>query len=344
MELNPVAVDLAKSVFQLSLADTKYRVQSRKRLSRAQFRKFICTQAPLHLVMEGCATSHYWGRFAQSQGHQVTLLHPNYVKPYVRRNKTDSADADALLRAVQDPELKPIPVKSEDHQALQSLHRLRERLKSTRVAHLNCARALLAEFGISLPKLCGEGRLVEAVEQVPELMRSALLNFIEQSKTLMQQLKGIDMQLTAFAKQDPICQQLLPMPSLGVTTVTAMVARVPDIHVFSRGRSFSNWLGITAREHSSGNTRHMGRITKQGDTYLRTLLIHCARSGLLLIRRKVAKEASLTRLERWAYQLEQRVGHNKAAVALANKQARIIWAIWTRGTVFDGNDAERFAH
>ena len=134
------------------------------------------------------------------------------------------------------------------------------------------------------------------------------------------------------------------MPSLGVTTVTAMVARVPDIHVFSRGRSFSNWLGITAREHSSGNTRRMGRITKQGDTYLRTLLIHCARSGLLLIRRKVSKDQPLTRLERWAYQLEQRVGHNKAAVALANKQARIIWAMWTRGTTFDGDDALRFAH
>ncbi len=141
MELNPVSVDLAKSVFQVSLADRQYRIQSRKRLSRTQFRKFICTQAPMQLIMEACATSHYWGRFAREQGHQVTLLHPNYVKPYVRRNKTDSADADALLRAVQDPELKPVPVKSEAHQALQSLHRLRERLKSTRVAHLNCARA-----------------------------------------------------------------------------------------------------------------------------------------------------------------------------------------------------------
>lgn len=343
MELNPVSVDLAKSVFQLSFANNRYRITDRKRLSRRQMHRFVITHEPVHLIMEACATSHYWGRLAQHHGHQVTLLHANYVRPYVRRNKTDSADADALLQAVQDHELKPVPVKSENHQALQSVHRVREQYKSTRVTYLNLVRALLAEFGIALPKGTGEARMREQVDAVPEMMRSALTDALDHAEQLKQQIKAIDRALSCYAAADPICQQLLPISAIGVTTATALVARVPDIHVFRQGRSFANWLGITAREYSSGGTRRLGGITKRGDTYLRTLLVHCGRSGLLMVRRKVAKDQPLTRLERWAYQTEQRVGHNKAAVAFANKLARVIWAVWSHNRVFDGNDANRFA-
>ena len=148
MKLNLVGIDLSKSVFQLSITDKRRRIVSRKRLSRSQFRRWLATNEPMHLVMEACGTSHYWGRTATALGHQVTLLHAKYVKAYVRRNKTDAADADALVRAVQDDDLMPVPIKSEAHQALQSIHRIREQWKSGRTSRLNEARGLLAEFGV----------------------------------------------------------------------------------------------------------------------------------------------------------------------------------------------------
>ena len=343
MELNPVAVDLSKSVFQLSISSHSDRTVSRKRLSRSQFYKWLVTQQPVDLVMEACATSHHWGRVALASGHQVTLLHPNYVKPYVRRNKTDAADADALLQAVRDPDLKPIAVKSEEHQALQSIHRIRERWKSARVASRNEARALLAEFGVSLPRNVSESQLLEAAGEVPVLLQKTLRTLINEVAALQVRLNEVDKVLAEYAKHNEECGWLLQINGIGVTTATAAVARVANIHGFKRGRSFSSWLGITCREYSSGSTRRLGRITKQGDRYLRTLLIHGARSALLAARRKAKSGQALSRIEQWALATEQRVGHNKATVALANKMARIMWAVWTRREPFNANDAQRFA-
>ncbi len=343
MKLTPVGIDLSKSVFQLSIADVRYRIVERKRLSRPQFHRWLVTSVPQRLVMEACGTSHYWSRVAQESGHEVVLLHANYVRPYVRRNKTDSADADALLQAVQDTTLKPVPVKSEQHQALQSLHRIRERWKSSRVANLNCARALLAEFGLSLPKMAGEARLREAAEQVPALLQLTVQALIDDCIALKARITQVDRELASYAKSDADCQRLTQITGVGVTTATALVARVPNIQAFSRGRGFASWLGLTCRESSSGNTRHLGRITKHGDRYLRTLLIHGARSALLAAKRKANNQQPLTRVEQWALHTEQRIGHNKATVALANKMARIIWATWSREENYNGNDALRFA-
>eukprot|EP00752_Nemacystus_decipiens_P017190 g15399.t1 len=293
--------------------------------------------------MEACATSHYWGRLAQSHGHKVTLLHANYVRPYVRRNKTDSADADALLQAVQNPELNPVPVKSVDKQALQSLHRLREQWKAQRVALLNMVRSLLAEFGTVLPRAVGEDKLAEPVESLPELMQASVRTALDQAKHCRANIRSIDQVLAHYAEHSVPCQQLLSINCIGVTTATALVAKVSDIHQFKRGRSFSNWLGLTAREHSSGGERNLGGISKRGDVYLRMMMIHCGRVGVLHARRKVYKAVPLTALEQWIYKTEQRVGFNKAVVALANKLARIVWAVWTRETVFDGDHRLRFA-
>lgn len=343
MKLNPVGIDLSKSVFQLSRADKRYRIVARKRLSRKQFQRWLATAEQAHLVMEACGTSHHWARVAQSHGHQVTLLHARYVKPYVRRNKTDSADADALLQAIQDPELNPIPVKDEHRQALQSVHQVRERWKSTRVAHLNAARGLLAEFGVCLPEAVATARLRAACEHAPELLRPTLEALIDDIEALEYRLKQIDQKLKHIAASDDHCQRLMQINGVGVTTATAAVARVPHIQGFKTGRSFACWLGITAREYSSGGTRQLGPISKQGDRYLRTLLIHGARAALLAAKRKRKHDKPLSRLERWALKTEARIGHNKATVALANKMARVMWAVWTRQTDFNGDDAMRFA-
>ena len=343
MKLNPVGVDLSKSVFQLSICNSHHQIVERKRLSRMQFRRWLATHDAVHLVMEACGTSHHWGRVALSCGHHVSLLHAAYVKPYVRRNKTDAADADALLQAKRDRQLHSIAVKSEELQAVQSLHRIRERWTSARVASLNEARALLAEFGVSLPKLIPESRLRNEICEVPVLLRDTLHSLIDECCLLRDRIKQLDRVLKDYAKHSKDCGWLMQISGIGVTTATAAVARVSNIHSFKCGRSFASWLGITCREYSSGSTRRMGRITKQGDRYLRTLLIHGARSALLAARRKASAGGTLTRVEHWAVNTEQRIGHNKATVALANKMARMMWAVWTRQCNYDGNDALRFA-
>lgn len=343
MDITLVAVDLSKSVFQVALADGQHQVLARKRLSRSQFHQFLAQHPPVQMVMEACGTAHYWGRTAAEYGHAVKLLHARYVRPYVRRTKTDAADADALVRADADLGLHPIPVKSVNQQAVQSLHRIREQWKRARTARINEARALLSEFGVVIPKGTGglSARLIDGVERVPVLLQATMRELIAEIGELGQRLAQIDRTLAQYAKNDATAQLLLGVSGVGVITATAVVARVSNIHAFKRGRSFASWLGITAREHSSGSTRRLGRITKAGDRYLRTLFIHGARSALLAARRKTAD--TLTRLEAWAVATEQRIGHNRAAVALANKLARIVWAVWTRQIPFNGNDALRFA-
>jgi transposase len=333
MNATTIGVDLSKSVFQLSLSNSAGRVVDRKRLSRAQYERFLAQQPAAEIVMEACATAHHWARTAREHGHDACLLHAQYVRPYVRRNKTDSADADALVRARRDPELKPVAVKSVDQQALQGLHRIRQQWIATRRQRINLARACLAEFGVSLP--AGTTgiirRLHEVVDRVPATLVAALTPILDEIGVLEERTKQLDRQLTLIAKAHPDVQRLLTIPGVGVIIATAMVGSVADIHRFQRARPFAAWLGLTPREHSSGQTRHLGRISKQGDAYLRMLLTHGARSALLLAHRQASKgEHTLTSLQRWVLELEQRTNHNKATIALANKMARIIWVTWTQ--------------
>jgi len=342
--ITTIGVDLSKSVFQLSLADSNHRIVSRKRLNRNQFSRFLATGEPVRLVMEACSTAHYWSRVAVQDGHRTKLLHAHYVRPYVRRNKTDSADADALLQADQDRELKPVPVKNEHQQAMQSLHRIRAQWKKTRTARINCAKALLGEFGVILPRGKKEMalRLRLAADDLPHPLQWSFHELIDEIVTLGNRLEQLDRDLTAQLDHEPDALRLSSISGIGVVTATALVGRVPDIHAFKRGRAFAGWLGITPREYSSGSIRRLGKISKQGDRYLRTLLIHGARSALLAAARAKAAGKSLTRLQRWALDTQQRIGHNKAAVALANKLARIVWAVWTKQQTFNGDDALRF--
>ena len=333
MNATTIGVDLSKSVFQVSLANAAGRILEQKRLSRAEYQRFLAEQPATEIVMEACATAHHWARTARTHGHLPYLLHAQYVRPYVRRNKTDAADADALLRARRDPELKPVPVKSIDQQALQGLHRIRQQWVATRRQRITLARGLLAEFGISLPTGASGivARLNTCLDQVPAVLVNGLTPVLEEISLLEARLKQLDRQLVGIAKANDNIQRLMTIPGVGVIIATAMVGSVADIHSFKRARQFAAWLGLTPREYSSGQTRYLGRISKRGDRYLRMLLTHGARSALLLAHRQATKgDQALTPLQRWVLDIEQRTHHNKATIALANKMARIIWVVWTR--------------
>lgn len=339
MQLNAVSVDLSKSVFQLSITNGVGKIVDRKRLSRTQFEKWLCKSDPVRLVMEGCATCHYWGRVARELGHDVKILHANYVRPYVRRNKTDASDADALIRADADHDLFPIGIKSEAQQALQLLQSIRSRWVKTRTASINEIRGVFAEFGVILSKGCGgfAGKVMAEMSRLPQLLHHAVEAVVDEILELNERIKEIDRQLKACVQQDETAKRLLTVPGVGPQVAVGTISRVPNMHAFKRGRSFSSWMGLTAREHSSGNRRKLGSITKAGDPELRVLYIHGARSALLAAKRKRASEMELSALESWALETETRAGHNKATVALANKMARIVWALYTKGTEFNGD-------
>jgi transposase len=343
MNTTTVAVDLAKSVFELAVSDVQGRVSERKRLSREAFSRFFINRPPCRIVMEACGTAHFWARTFQALGHEVKLLPPQHVRPYVRRNKTDRADAAALLEADRCGDILPVPVKSEDQQALQGLHRLRSGWMATRTARINEVRGLLREFGFDIPQ--GPSAVMERVppwladeeSKIPPALRKALSEAMAEIGGLDTRIDALEKQLRAEAKQRPAVQKLMAVPGIGLLIATALVAAVGGMEAFRDGRHLAAWLGLTPKESSSGNRRRLGRISKRGDPYLRTLLVHGARSALNAAALKLNAGKDLTRLQRWAVELAARVGHNKAATALANKLARIAHAVVRLGRDFDGD-------
>lgn len=336
MDATTVTVDLAKDVFEVVLANRAHRIVDRKRLTRRQFDAFINDlSAGTLVVMEACGTAHYWGRRCQARGAVVCLLPAQYVRPYVRRSKTDRTDAEALLEAHRCGGLHAVPVKTAEQQTWQALHRVRTQWQAARTARINVVRGLLREQGVVVP--AGAQALVTRVRAlladdttpVTDLLRETLQLVLEEVQALAARVHTLDHQLARLAKAHPVAPRLMQVPGVGVITATAMVGAVPHIHAFRRGRDFASWLGLTPRESSSGGRRHLGGISKQGDTYLRCLLTHGARAVLLTAQRTArTSPARVTRLQQWAVTLAARRGHNKAAIALANKLARIIWAVW----------------
>jgi transposase len=347
MNTTTVGVDLAKNCFQVAEADERFRVQRRDRFTRGRFARFMSNHPKCLVVMEACGSAHYWARQLQSMGHEVKLLPAQYVRAYVARNKTDAVDAAALIEASRNGELKPVPVKTVEQQGLQQLHRIREQCKSTRNARMNLLRGMLREYGIDVPVGINRGLATvrEALEIADNGIADAVRPYIEEVLQEIQQLregmKRIERSLLEASKEDEVVQRQLRNPGIGLLMATALRASVVDIQRFPTGRHFACWLGITAREDSSGLTRRLGPISKRGDAYLRTLLIAGARAVLHWA--KVAKKAGkpLDHLRVWALETEARIGHNKAAVALANKLARIIWATWKYERDFDGNWSTR---
>ncbi|MCW5620896.1 MAG: IS110 family transposase [Burkholderiales bacterium] len=338
-----VAIDLAKEVFQLSFADASLRVLAHKRLSRSAFAREFDNRVPLHAVMEACGSAHYWARRLQRLGHRVTLLPAHQVRPYVLRRKTDRTDADGLLEALRCEGLRPVPVKTPQQQGIQGLHRIREHHKAQRTAAINAMRGLLREFGITIPAGAAKVRpavlaaLEDGDNDLPMALRHAIAGLLEQVAGHTAAMQAIEASLAEFNARDTCSQRLQQAGGVGLLTATALSASLGEVDRFTSGRHFASYLGLAPREHSSGNRRKLGRITKRGDTYLRTLLIHGARANLrsALLARKRGTE--LNRTQTWALQLAERVGHNKAAVALANKTARRLWAAEHHRRAFDPN-------
>ena len=343
MNATTVAVDLAKDVFELAYADAGHRGIQRKRLRRSPFAREFENRAPLRIVMEACSGAHYWARRFERLGHTVRLLPAHAVRPYVRGNKTDRADAAGLLEADRCGSLIPVPVKTPEQQGVQGLHRIREHLKATRTATINLVRGLLREFGVVFATGASKLRpsvlaaLEDGGNELPMALRHSIAAQLDLVAALESEMAAIEQQLADFAERDARSQRMMQAPGIGLITATALSATVGPLDRFRSGRHFASWLGITPREHSSGNSRRLGRMSKRGDTYLRLLLIHGARSSLRSAAVRQKKALPLDRLQTWALDVQRRQGHNKAAVALANKMARRLWATERHGQAFDGN-------
>ena len=345
MDATTIAIDLAKHVFEVAVGNQPGRVVRRHRFSRTQFERFLREEPATHLVMEACGSAHHWARTAQRTGHRVTLLPSQYVRPYVRRHKTDRTDAEALLEAIRSGSIPPVAVKTVGQQELLALHRVRAQWMATRTARLNAMRGLLMEHGIAIARgartlLAQVGTLVATDEsRVPHRLREVLRLVCDEVRDLEARIQAVERELAAVAAQDTVMQRLMRIPGIGLLTATALVATVGHIHAFRRARCFASWLGLTPREWSSGGRRHLGGITKQGDVYLRCLLTHGARAVLLMAHRADHRGLPLTRLQQWALTLQRHRGHNKATVAVANKLARIIWVVWARDVEFTAGPA-----
>jgi len=334
-----VAVDLAKDVFELAVADERGRIVERKRLSRSQFPRFFENRVPGCVILEACGTAHHWARSLRALGHTVRLLPVQYVVAYRRRNKTDRSDCEAILEASRNHEIREVPVKTVEQQIIQQLHRVRTQWMRTRTNRLNIVRGLLRELGLAIPvgAEVAKRRAAELAESLPERLKPLIAALLAEIRDLEIRMADVETVLAHYAKGNPAVQRLTQVSGIGLLTATALAASVGDPAQFRNGRHLASWMGLTPREHSSGHRRHLGAISKRGDVYLRTLLTHGARS--VLVRAKQLEKAGkpLNRLQRWAVQLEGRKGHNKATCALANKLARMAWAVWRHQREFDGN-------
>jgi transposase len=332
-----VAVDIAKEVFEVGISDRPGRVVRRRRLARYEFLEFFAQLPAATVVMEACGSAHFWGRRIEELGHVVVLLPPQYVRPYVVRNKTDRTDVNGLLEAFRNEQIRPVPIKTVTQQVFGTLHRLRSGWLADRTRAINSLRGLLRELGFFIP----EGRkhvLPDAWEiihdpkrELPDALKPSLSSLCQEILSLSTRIEEIEAQLEALAKQVPVVARLRSVPGIGLLTATALYAFIGDVSRFPSGRHMASFLGLTPREYSSGLRRRLGRISKRGDIYLRMLLIHGARSILWHAKRMKNPD----RLRAWALRLERKLGHNKAAVALANKLVRITWAVWKHDRSFE---------
>ena len=331
MKDRTIGVDLAKNVFEIGISERPGHVAETLRLSRTKFLPFFVDQEPATVVMEACGSSHYWGREIGKLGHTVKLISPQYVKPYVQRDKNDRNDVKGLLEAHRNSALHPVPVTTVAQQQLTALQRIRSRWMATRIGRINTLRGLLREFGFIISVgarhvIPGATELIEDAEvDMPPVLREVFYEMCTEIRELEGRLQSVETPLQALASQTPAVARLRSIPGIGLLTATAMVGFVGDVERFRSSRHFASYLGLTPREHSSGNVRRLGRISKRGDVYLRTMLIHGARSLLWSAHRESITPSPL---QRWGLRIHEQRGYNKATVALANKLTRRVWAVW----------------
>jgi transposase len=324
MEITTIGLDLAKKVFQVHGVDGSGEVKLRKRLRRSEVVRFFAGLPPGLVAMEACATAHYWARELTALGHTVKLIPPNYVKPYVKRGKTDAIDAAAICEAVQRPSMRFVPMKSAEQQSALMLHRARDLLIRQRTMLVNAVRGHFAEFGIVAPQgirrvgelaalLIGEG-----APQLPQLAREVLIVLIGQLQALEERIAAIEAKVLAWHRGNEASRRLATVPGIGPITASAIVASITDIDQFQSARHFAAWIGLTPRPNSSGGKERLGRISKQGDSYLRRLLVVGEKNGSA----------------GWLKALLARRPARLVTIAQANKTARIAWAVLSRNTVY----------
>jgi transposase len=334
MEITTIGLDLAKSVFQLHAVDAEGAVVWRKKVRRGALLDTLAQVSPCLVGMEACATAHHWAREISALGHEVRLMPPAYVKAYLRRQKNDAADAEAICEAVRRPSMRFVAAKGAERQAVLVLHRSRELLVRQRTMLINAIRGHCAEFGLVTAQGVRGGRdLIERIGQadsmaLPAMAKAAMMLLFEQLQALVRQIHALNQRLLAWHRQDQTSQRLATIPGVGVITATALAASVTDPAAFRSGREFSASLGLVPRQNSSGGKDKLGRISKMGDRYLRKLLVVGATS---VVRR--ARTAD-TAAANWVRSLLERKPARLVTVAMANKNARIVWAVLARGETY----------
>ena len=334
MKIATVGLDIAKQFFQVHGVDAEGRVVLRKKLRRNQVASFFANLPPCVVGLEACCGSHYWVRVLSRSGHRVQLIAPQFVKPYVKSNKNDANDAEAICEAVSRPHMRFVPAKSVEQQDIQSLHRVRSRLVSSRTGLANQIRGLLAEYGIVLPQHVSQLRrglpllLEDATNELTPFSRRLFAFLRDELLSLEEKIKALDEQIASVYRASEPCQRIAAVEGIGPLTATALVAAMSDGKAFKNGRQFAAWLGLVPRQHSTGGKARLLGISKRGDTYLRTLLIHGARSVVSRASRKTDRRSQ------WIADKQRRLGTSKACVALANKNARIVWSLIAREEVY----------
>jgi transposase len=343
MEITTIGVDLAKNVFQVHGVDQRGKAVLRKQLRREQMVEFFAKLSPCLIGMEACGSAHHWARVLQGQGHTVRLIASQFVKPYVKSNKNDAADAEAICEAVARPNMRFVPVKSVEQQAVLAVHRARQGFVKARTAQANQIRGLLAEFGLVIPRGLWHihprvpALLERAADTLPLAFRHLIERLLGQLKDLDRQVAELEAQIQAWHRSSELSRRLEKIPGIGPLTASALVASIADARSFDSGRQLAAWLGLVPRQSSSGGKPTLLGMSKRGDVYLRTLLIHGARSAILAAQRKVGAA------DTWLGQLLKRRHPNVAAVALANKNARTVWALLAHDREFQPDYRPRLA-
>lgn len=326
MKIMTVGIDLAKNVFQVHGVNEHGKTVLRKQIKRDQVATFFAVMPQCLIGMEACGSVHHWARKLRSLGHDVRLMAPQFVKPYVKTNKNDVADAEAICEAVGRPNMRFVPIKDIEQQAVLSLHRVRQGFVKARTAQANQIRGLLAEFGLVIPQGIAHiaKRVPEFIEdernELPGSFRLLVQRLLEQLKGFDHQVHEIKNQIVAWHRANENSRKLAKMPGIGPITASAMEASLGDAKSFKNGRQVSAWLGLVPKQNSTGGKTVLLGMSKRGDSYLRTLLIQGARSMICAAQRKEISDS-------WLGRLLKRRNANVAAVALANKNARIIWAL-----------------
>jgi transposase len=337
MKITTIGIDLAKNVFQVHGVNEHGKVELKKQLKRAQLLPFFANLPASLIGMEACASAHYWARELQALGHEAKLMPPQYVKPYVKTNKNDAADAEAICEAVARPNMRFVAIKNAEQQAVLALHRARQRLVQARTAQANQIRGLLGEFGVAIPQgIAAIGKrlpdiLEDGENKLPGSFRHLLRVLQETLEHLQQQVDQLDGEIQRWHGETAASQRLARIPGIGALGASALVATVGQAKSFGNGRQVSAWLGIVPKQASSGGKPSLLGISKRGDSYIRTLLIHGARSVL----RQVERHPE--RADPWLREMLKRRPKNVVAVALANKNARIAWALLAHERDYERN-------